>query len=161
MARRHANRQDPLTPEQRRHNMSRIRDRDTRPELLIRGSLHRLGFRFRLHDRKLPGTPDLVFPKFRTVIFVHGCFWHGHDCRLGVKPKSNADFWDRKIEGNKIRDAQAETRLVELNWRVATVWECALRGPSRLPLETVALSLSRFIRQDDALNKLFIVRGQQ
>src|SRR5690242_5086167 len=100
MPRRSAIRDDPLTPLQRRLNMSRIRATDTKPELVVRRGLHALGLRFRLHDRKLPGTPDLVFAAARSVIFIHGCFWHGHDCALGVRPRSNAAFWGAKIGRN-------------------------------------------------------------
>lgn len=145
---RKAERPDPLTAEQRRHNMSRIRGRDTAPEMLIRRGLHAQGLRFRLHDRRLPGTPDLVFGPRRAVIFVHGCFWHGHDCALGVSPRSNPGFWAEKIKRNRVRDDQAASRLSEQGWRVATVWECALRGRFRLPLKSVLDHLAEFLASD-------------
>lgn len=148
--RRQASRSDPLTPEQRRLNMSRIRASDTRPEMVIRRGLHALGLRYRLHDRRLPGTPDLVFRKSRTVIFVHGCFWHGHDCPLGVKPGSNTSFWEKKIGGNQRRNHAVETDLIAAGWRVATVWECALRGRTKLPLADVLDQLEAFVRQGDS-----------
>lgn len=146
MTRRQATRTDPLTPEQRRVNMSRIRGRDTRPELLIRNGLHARGLRFRLHGRTLPGSPDLVFAGPRAVIFVHGCFWHGHDCALGVRPRSNAAFWSEKIDRNRARDEAAIDRLQALGWRCAIVWECALRGRQRLALDEVLAKLETFVR---------------
>lgn len=123
---------DVLTPEQRRLNMSRIRGRDTRPEMLIRRGLHACGFRYRLQDRKLPGRPDLIFPRYRAVIFVHGCFWHGHDCPLFRLPETRRDFWDAKITSNRNRDSRVEEALLEQGWRVATIWECSLKGINKL-----------------------------
>lgn len=132
---------DVLTPEQRRLNMSRVRGKDTKPEMLLRKGLHALGFRFRLHRRDLPGCPDLVFPKYHAVIFVHGCFWHGHDCPLFKRPATNPDFWVRKIERNQANDAKAQDALLAMGWRVMIVWECALRGKSRLPIDDVFTSI--------------------
>ncbi|MDR7945186.1 very short patch repair endonuclease [Achromobacter aegrifaciens] len=123
---------DVLTPEQRQLNMSRIRGRDTRPEMLIRRGLHACGFRYRLQDRKLPGRPDLIFPRYRAVIFVHGCFWHGHDCPLFKLPETRRDFWDAKITSNRTRDSRVEEALLEQGWRVATIWECSLKGINKL-----------------------------
>lgn len=123
---------DVLTPEQRQLNMSRIRGRDTKPEMLVRRGLHACGFRYRLQDRKLPGRPDLIFPRYRAVIFVHGCFWHGHDCPLFKLPETRRDFWDAKISSNRTRDKRAEETLLERGWRVATVWECSLKGINKL-----------------------------
>ncbi|SOC89897.1 T/G mismatch-specific endonuclease [Ensifer adhaerens] len=111
--------------------MSGIRGTNTRPELQVRKALHAAGFRYRLHERKLPGKPDLVLPKYRAVIFVHGCFWHGHGCHLFRMPSSNSVFWQEKIAGNVARDKVAVDRLRESGWRVATVWECALKGKTR------------------------------
>lgn len=124
---------DPLTSEQRRLCMSRIRATDTKPEMIIRRGLHALGVRYRLHDCHLPGTPDLVFPGSRAVIFVHGCFWHGHSCPLFRLPATRTAFWAAKIERNRERDAEAQAALRSESWRVLTVWECALRGRARLP----------------------------
>lgn len=107
--------------------MAGIRGRDTRPEWLIRRGLHKLGFRYRLHARKLPGRPDLVLVKHHAVVFVHGCFWHGHDCPLFTWPKTREDFWRTKIEGNRARDTRAINALTAAGWRVAIVWECSLR----------------------------------
>ena len=108
--------------------MAAIRGRDTKPELIIRKGLHARGFRFRLHGRDLPGRPDLIFPKYRVLIWVHGCFWHRHrDCRLASTPASNSGFWADKFARNVERDRQATEALRNKGWRVATVWECGLR----------------------------------
>lgn len=137
---------DVLTTEQRRFNMSRIRGRDTAPELLIRHALHAEGFRYRLHDRKLPGRPDLVFPKYRAVIFVHGCFWHGHGCHLFKWPATRHAFWEAKISRNRERDEGAIRALRENGWRVLTIWECALKGSSRLPGADIIRRCDAFLR---------------
>lgn len=128
---------DVLTPEQRRFNMSRIRGRDTKPEMLLRRSLHARGLRFRLHRRDLPGCPDLVFPALRAAVFVHGCFWHGHDCAMFKLPVTRAEFWAAKIAGNQKRDTRALQELSAAGWRTFVLWECELRGPARRPLEVV------------------------
>lgn len=128
---------DVLTPAQRHLNMSRIRGRDTKPEMIIRRGLHALGFRYRLHDRSLPGRPDMVLPRYRAVIFVNGCFWHGHNCSLFKIPGTNKIFWEDKINTNKERDARAVEHLISLQWRVLLVWECSLRGRSKLKEDDV------------------------
>lgn len=117
--------------------MAGIRGKDTRPEMILRRGLHARGFRFRLHDRRLPGSPDLVFPGRRSAVFVHGCFWHGHACPLFRLPATRQEFWRAKIEGNAARDEAAEAALLAEGWRVLTIWECALKGRGRLPVETV------------------------
>lgn len=137
---------DVLTPAQRRLNMSRIRGKDTKPEMLIRRGLHAAGLRYRLHLRSLPGAPDLVFPRYRTVIFVHGCFWHGHRCRLFRTPDTRRDFWEQKIASNRSRDKRARRKLQAQGWRVLTVWECALKGSGRQPLADLIYSCNVFIR---------------
>lgn len=111
--------------------MRRVRQRDTAPERLVRGALHRRGLRFKVADRRLPGTPDLVFPRFGTVVFVHGCFWHGHRCRRGRMPRTNRAYWLPKIEANRRRDARKRQSLRRLGWRVLTVWQCQLEPPAR------------------------------
>lgn len=136
---------DVLTPEQRQLNMSRIRGRDTKPEMLIRRGLHARGFRYRLQDRKLPGRPDLVLPKYRTVILVHGCFWHGHDCPLFRLPATRQAFWAEKILNNQKRDTRSLEALKALNWRVLTIWECSLKGPSRLPIDKILDICAEFL----------------
>ena len=142
---------DVLTPEQRRFNMSRIRDRDTKPELLLRHGLHALGLRFRIHRTDLPGCPDLVFVRFHAVVFVNGCFWHGHDCSMFRMPATREAFWRTKIERNRIRDESAKAKLVEHQWRVLTVWECALRGRGRKPLEKVLARIVRWLNEEDVV----------
>ncbi|MGB3875142.1 MAG: very short patch repair endonuclease [Shinella zoogloeoides] len=129
---------DPLTPEQRSENMRRIKSRNTKPELLVRRALHARGLRFRLHDRSLPGKPDIVLPKWRAVILVHGCFWHGHGCHMGVLPRTNAEFWTEKISANRRRDTVQAAQLHALGWRVAVVWQCALAGRNRKGIDDVA-----------------------
>src|SRR4051812_3037105 len=116
-------RSDVHSPEQRSRNMAAVRGRDTKPELQIRRALHARGVRYRLHRRDLPGTPDIVLARRKIAVFVHGCFWHGHRCSLSVMPKGNANFWAAKIARNRERDALAENKLIELGWRVGTVWE--------------------------------------
>ena len=128
---------DIVSPEIRSRIMSGIRSVDTKPELMLRRGLHRRGFRFRLHDRALPGRPDLVFSGRRSVIFVNGCFWHGHQCHLFRWPRSREDFWREKITGNMERDCLNRTRLLEQGWRICRVWECASKGKHRLPADTV------------------------
>lgn len=119
---------DRLTPEQRSQLMSRITGCDTAPEMLVRSMLHRLGYRYRLHSPNLPGRPDLVFVSRKKVIFVNGCFWHGHHCKKGqVKPATNQIFWADKIDTNRARDHRVQGQLRRLGWRVLTVWECELR----------------------------------
>lgn len=126
--------------------MSGIRSRNTRPELQIRLGLHALGFRYRLHDNRLVGKPDLVFGSRQAVIFVHGCFWHGHDCSLFRLPASRTEFWERKIERNRERDAYVNHVLEESGWRTLTVWECALRGKFKLGLDTVLTQAAHWLR---------------
>lgn len=119
---------DVISQEKRSELMSRIRGSDTRPEFSVRQGLHRAGFRFRLHQRKLPGCPDVVLPKYRAVIFVHGCFWHRHpNCPLAYRPKSRIGFWSEKFRQNRARDRRQERELRDSGWRVLVVWECSLR----------------------------------
>lgn len=123
---------DRLCPLQRSHCMSRIRSKDTKPEILVRKGLHARGFRFRLHNRKLPGSPDIVLPKYGVAIMVNGCFWHGHKgCRFATRPKSNVEFWETKIARNKHRDEVTTAHLEALGWTVIAIWECELRKKSQ------------------------------
>ena len=123
---------DIKTKESRSYNMSRIAGKDTKPEELVRKYLFSKGFRYRKNVRKLPGTPDVLLPKYRTVIFVNGCFWHGHEgCKYFVWPKNNAEFWRQKIETNISRDQRKEAQLRDMGWNVMIVWECELRPPKR------------------------------
>jgi DNA mismatch endonuclease, patch repair protein len=125
---------DVVTPETRSRMMSGIRGRDTKPEMAVRRYLHARGFRYRLHARELPGRPDIVLPRYRVVVFVHGCFWHRHEgCRFAYHPKSRQEFWGPKLDGNAARDARDQQRLRDLGWRVDVVWECEAT-PERLAL---------------------------
>lgn len=118
-----------ISKEQRSWNMSRIRNRDTRPELKLRSMLHRVGFRFRLHNRNLPGKPDIILKKYRTVIFVHGCYWHRHEgCANATTPGTRTEFWQAKFDSNVRRDRQVRVKLEAMGWRVIVVWECELEG---------------------------------
>lgn len=119
---------DVLTPDQRRKNMSRIRGVNTKPEKILRSLLFREGFRFRLYNKELPGCPDIVLKRYRTVIFVHGCFWHRHSgCHYATEPASNKSFWQKKFAGNVVRDARNTALLLEMNWNVIIIWECQVK----------------------------------
>jgi DNA mismatch endonuclease, patch repair protein len=121
------------TPEQRSAVMRKVKSKHTAPELKLRNLLTSLGYRYRLHRADLPGKPDLVFPGRRKLIFVHGCFWHGHDCPRGARaPKNNADYWQAKIARNRARDAAHQAKLTETGWRVLTVWECEMKDDAAL-----------------------------
>jgi DNA mismatch endonuclease, patch repair protein len=113
--------------------MAKIRGKDTMPELIIRKALHKAGFRYRLHDKKLPGKPDLVFPKYKAVIQVNGCFWHGHGCRKHQWPASNREYWEMKIKKNVERDHKNIDICSKLGWRILIVWECAIKGKNSIP----------------------------
>lgn len=143
---------DVLTPEQRRLNMSRIKGRDTAPEMVIRRALHSRGFRYRLHDKLLPGCPDLVFPKHQAVIFIHGCFWHGHDCKLFKWPTTRRDFWQEKIGQTRRRDEKAERELRALGWRTLVIWECSLRGRGKHPEGNLISCCKSFLTNSDCRN---------
>lgn len=123
---------DIVSEEQRSYNMSRIRSKHTKPELAVRSMLHRLGYRFTVNgpkNKQLPGKPDIVLPKYRTVIFVHGCFWHGHaGCKNFRYPKTRTEWWKAKIDGNVARDKDRIRQLEEIGWRVLVIWECELKG---------------------------------
>ena len=134
---------------QRSRNMSRIRSRNTTPEKIVRAELWRRGYRYRLNDKRLPGRPDIVLPKYRTVIFVHGCFWHGHkDCRYYTVPKTNTKFWMAKIARNQERDQEVWRRLEAKGWSVVIVWECQLKKANLD--STVARVAEEIVRNGDA-----------
>ncbi|MGE4519058.1 MAG: very short patch repair endonuclease [Desulfobacteraceae bacterium] len=119
---------DNLTRAHRSWNMSRIKSRDTKPELIVRSILHRMGYRFRLHRKDLPGKPDIVLSKYNTIIFVHGCFWHRHEgCKYAYFPKSKVDFWEAKFQANIKRDAEVLDQLSEMGWNVLIIWECEVK----------------------------------
>lgn len=137
---------DTLSQTQRSYNMSRIRGKNTKPEILVRKGLHARGFRFRLHNKKLPGSPDIVLPKYGVAIMVNGCFWHGHKgCRYATKSKTNIEFWEAKIARNRHRDEVTTAHLEALGWTVITIWECELRTNSQLDdrLNTLAEEIRR------------------
>lgn len=120
---------DTLTPEQRSERMSRIHSKDTKPEIRLRQALHRLGFRYRLHGRALPGKPDIVLPRYKAVVFVHGCFWHRHEgCKIANVPKSNTEFWVEKFDRNVLRDKEVRHGLEAAGWNVIVAWECELKN---------------------------------
>lgn len=140
---------DTMTPEQRHRCMAAIKGKDTKPEMIVRRYLHALGYRYGLHNRKLPGSPDLVFRKYKTVLFIHGCFWHGHEgCKLYRPPKSNVEFWEQKITRNRARDKKVEEELRRKGWRILTIWECELRekGKREETLHRLRLELERIKR---------------
>ena len=128
---------DIVSPEVRSRMMSGIKGKDTKPELIIRKGLHKKGFRYRLHDKTLPGKPDIVFPKYKAVILTHGCFWHGHDCHLFKWPSSRKDFWKSKIYRNREKDIENHKELLKAGWRILTIWECSLKGKEKLDLEHI------------------------
>ncbi len=132
---------DYLSKEKRSWNMSRIRSKDTKPEIIIRSLLHRMCFRFRLHRKDLPGKPDIVLPKYKVVIFVHGCFWHRHTgCPRAHIPKTNIAYWEEKFRKNKRRDCDYQRKLKKLDWKVLVVWECQTKDSNQL-----AQKLKRFL----------------
>lgn len=123
---------DTVSVEARRAVMSRVRSRDTIPELVVRRALHQAGFRYRLHCKDLPGSPDIVLPKYHTVVQVHGCFWHGHSCKRGNRiPKTNTEYWQAKIQRNRDRDDSTRQALSQTGWRVVIIWECDLEAATR------------------------------
>lgn len=140
---------DIVSAETRSRMMSGIRGKNTKPEMMVRSALHQRGFRFRLHRRDLAGRPDLVFPRYNAVLFVNGCFWHGHDCHLFRWPKSREDFWRTKISTNIQRDVAQHRELMEAGWRVGVVWECALKGKIRKPLNVVADQCSIWLKSEE------------
>jgi DNA mismatch endonuclease, patch repair protein len=124
---------DSLSKAQRSWNMSKIRAKDTKPEIIVRSLLHRLGYRFRLNRKDIPGKPDITLPKCKTVIYVHGCFWHRHEgCKLSYTPKSNTAFWEAKFQKNKERDLEIQKELLTSDWKPFVIWECELRDMERL-----------------------------
>lgn len=140
---------DIKTPEERSRNMAAIRSSDTKPEMLVRRYLHSMGWRYGLHNKKLPGSPDIVMRRFKTVIFVHGCFWHGHDnCKYYRLPKSNTEFWQDKVNKNRARDERDIKALYKLGWNVIIIWECELK--------TDVLRRQTFSRLSDIFSRTYI-----
>lgn len=135
---------DHLTPAKRSWNMSRVRSGHTKPELIIRSLLHRAGFRFRIKNTALPGSPDIVLPKYKTALFVHGCYWHRHEgCSKATMPKSNREFWQKKFDGNIARDRRVQEELQHLQWRVLILWECEIMKAPLAVLDTVIRQLEQ------------------
>ena len=142
---------DRMTQEQRHRCMARIKGKDTKPEMIVRRYLHAHGYRYRINVKRLPGTPDIVLRKYRTVIFINGCFWHGHEgCRYFVIPKSNTQFWEKKIERNKQRDVEKRIQLRHLGWHTIIIWECELKPKNR---HTTLQAL------ENTLNKIFLLNN--
>ena len=143
---------DKLTKEQRHKCMAAIKSKNTKPELIVRRFLFKRGFRYRLNHPRLPGHPDIVLRKYKTVVFVNGCFWHGHDCRFASTPKSNTMFWTNKINRNKSRDKQTIDKLTQMGWNAITVWECQLKSDTRdITLNSLELTL----------NKIFLINHKK
>lgn len=149
---------DTLTIEQRRKNMAAIRAKDTKPEIIVRKFLWGRGFRYKLNHKRLPGKPDVVLRKYRTCIFVNGCFWHGHEgCRFFVMPKSRTDFWQAKIARNKERDIDVQKKLASMGWHSITIWECELKpGKRDATLESLAFTLNHIFLEDHKPRKYVI-----
>ena len=137
---------DVVTRAVRSRMMSGIRSTNTKPELMLRHALHARGFRYRLHDRRLPGKPDMVFPRYNAVILANGCFWHGHDCHLFKLPSTRPEFWRTKIARNREVDLHNEAALEDIGWRQAIVWECALKGRARLEFSEVIRRCDEWLR---------------
>ena len=151
---------DKLSPEQRHKNMAAIRGKDTKPEMIVRRGLWRMGFRYRLNHKRLPGHPDLVLKKYRTCIFVNGCFWHGHNVDITIFentdcckiPKTNREFWIEKIRRNKERDIEEQKRLAEMGWHCITIWECELKPSKReATIKSLAYTLNKIWLDDHAV----------
>lgn len=128
--------------------MAGIKGKDTKPEMIVRRGLHALGFRYLLHDRRLPGKPDMVLPRWHAAVFVHGCFWHGHDCPLFRWPGTRQDFWRQKIARNQERDAEVEAQLDRTGWRMLKIWECSMKGTGRIGVEAVLPLAAEWLRSD-------------
>ena len=145
---------DIFDKEKRSQVMSAIRSKNTKPELQLRKALHAKGYRFRLHNRHLPGTPDLMFRRFNAVLFVNGCFWHGHDCSLFRLPSTNQDFWKNKILSNRERDAKVYGLLSNHGWRILTVWECSLRGKGKMEFEKLVNTIEDWLNNSIEINEI-------
>lgn len=146
---------DIVSPEKRSVMMSGIRGKDTKPEIIVRRLLHKLGYRFRLHRKDLPGRPDIVLPKWSTVIFINGCYWHGHDaCHLFRPPKTRTDFWTKKIEGNRARDQQNYAASTDAGWKVLVIWECAVTKKLSLSDERLERAIIAALASTNPLNEI-------
>ncbi len=149
---------DRISQEARSRNMAAIRGKDTKPEMAVRKSLHRKGFRYRLHVKDLPGKPDIVLPKYRTVVFIHGCFWHRHKgCKNAVMPKTNTVFWQKKLNGNVERDQKNQKMLQRMGWRIIVVWECAVKGNNARETELI---VDRIVKWLPGNGKRLVISGR-
>jgi len=147
---------DVVSTEKRSQMMSGIRSKDTKPEYLIRKGLHARGYRYRLHETSLPGKPDLVLKKHNAVILVHGCFWHVHDCHLFKWPKTRSEWWREKLLGNNEKDKENISSIRKAGWRVLVVWECALKGKTKIPLDIILDEISDWLEGN---GKLKVIQG--
>lgn len=145
---------DVFSPEKRSEVMSKIQGTDTKPEMKIRKALHSLGYRYRLHDKNLPGKPDLKLTKYNALIFIHGCFWHCHDCHLFQWPQTREEFWKNKITNNNERDRRNENKLLGMGWRVLTIWECAIKGKYRMDFDVLITKVEEWVKSDSTSGKL-------
>ncbi|WP_339862865.1 very short patch repair endonuclease [Paremcibacter congregatus] len=152
---------DIVTSEKRSQMMAGIKGKNTKPEMLVRKLVHSLGYRYRLHVNDLPGKPDLVFPRHRGVIFVHGCFWHGHNCHLFKLPGTRQEFWKTKIEKNRMNDSKAKAALQNLGWRQLDIWECALKGKTKVSIDNVGGFISKWLCSDEQYNQLVGNAGEK
>jgi DNA mismatch endonuclease (patch repair protein) len=145
---------DTVDAQTRSKIMARVGQKDTGAELILRRALHRRGVRFRLHDKSLPGSPDIVLPRFRAVVFVHGCYWHSHGCYRSTVPKSRREFWTAKFDANRARDQRNQESLIAAQWRVLTVWECALIGKLAEQPKFVAEKVDRWLRSEASIGDI-------
>ena len=134
--------------------MSGIRSTNTKPEIILRKALHRMGFRYTLHAKNVPGKPDMAFPSRKAAVFVNGCFWHGHDCRFFKQPQTRPEFWSAKIERNRVRDEVVREQLTSAGWRQLTVWECAIRGAGSDAPSKVATKIAEWLRSKSAVAEI-------
>ena len=145
---------DIVDPTTRSRIMASIKGKNTAPEMTVRKGLHALGFRYRLHERKLPGRPDIILPKWQATIFVHGCFWHGHDCPMFRLPQSRQDFWAAKIKRNQERDKEVEIALSHAGWRILKIWECALKGNRRIGKDATISRAVEWLKSDEKMGEI-------
>lgn len=151
---------DVVDPQTRSRMMSGIRNTDTKPELQIRRALHARGFRFRLHSGKLAGKPDIILPKYKTAVFIHGCFWHRHECYLFKWPATRQEFWREKLTQNATRDRRNIGALLDSGWKVAVIWECSVKGASPSALSALIDSIEAFLTSEDRFLEISSAIGQ-
>ncbi|WP_419834232.1 very short patch repair endonuclease [Endozoicomonas atrinae] len=147
---------DKFSPEVRSRVMASIHGKNTKPEIIVRRSLHRLGFRYRLHRGDLPGSPDIVLHKYNAVIQINGCFWHGHNCHLYKPPRSKPDFWKTKISKNKERDKKNKAKILKLGWRLLIVWECAIQGKTKIPIDILIELIENWLTVETVNRTVFL-----